>query len=43
MQDMIKISSKQHPNVILKAIPGHFVTPISMALSRVAIVTIIWI
>ncbi|MCI5584227.1 MAG: orotate phosphoribosyltransferase [Lachnospiraceae bacterium] len=27
MQDMIKISSKQHPNVILKAIPGHFVTP----------------
>lgn len=27
MQDMIKISSKSHPNVILKAIPGHFVTP----------------
>ncbi len=27
MQDMIKIHSKEHPNVILKAIPGHFVTP----------------
>lgn len=27
MQDMIKISSKSHPNVVLKAIPGHFVTP----------------
>ncbi|MGN1179960.1 MAG: phosphoribosyltransferase [Suilimivivens sp.] len=27
MQEMIKISSKDHPNVILKAIPGHFVTP----------------
>lgn len=27
MQDMIKITSKQHPNVTLKAIPGHFVTP----------------
>ena len=27
MQDMIKIQSKEHPNVILKAIPGHFVTP----------------
>lgn len=27
MQDMIKISSKAHPNVVLKAIPGHFVTP----------------
>ena len=27
MQDMIKIRSKVHPNVILKAIPGHFVTP----------------
>ncbi len=27
MQDMIKIQSKEHPNIILKAIPGHFVTP----------------
>lgn len=27
MQGMIKIQSKEHPNVILKAIPGHFVTP----------------
>lgn len=27
MQDMIKIQAKNHPNVILKAIPGHFVTP----------------
>ncbi len=27
MQDMIKICSKNHPNVVLKAIPGHFVTP----------------
>lgn len=27
MQDMIKITSKQHPSVALKAIPGHFVTP----------------
>ena len=27
MQDMIKIRSKVHPNVVLKAIPGHFVTP----------------
>lgn len=27
MKDMIKISSKSHPNVVLKAIPGHFVTP----------------
>ena len=27
MKDMIKIRSKEHPNVILKAIPGHFVTP----------------
>lgn len=27
MKDMMKIRSKEHPNVILKAIPGHFVTP----------------
>lgn len=27
MQDMIKIRSKAHSNVVLKAIPGHFVTP----------------
>ncbi len=27
MQDMIKIISRVHPSVILKAIPGHFVTP----------------
>lgn len=27
MQDMIKIQAKNHPNVTLKAIPGHFVTP----------------
>ena len=27
MQDMIKIHSKNHPNITLKAIPGHFVTP----------------
>lgn len=27
MQDMIKINSKAHPNVVLKVIPGHFVTP----------------
>lgn len=27
MQETIKIVSKEHPNVILKAIPGHFVTP----------------
>ncbi len=25
MQDIIKIRSKHHPNVVLKAIPGHFV------------------
>ncbi len=29
MQEMIKISSKAHPNIELKAIPGHFVTPSS--------------
>ncbi|MCM1122281.1 MAG: orotate phosphoribosyltransferase [Eubacterium sp.] len=29
MQEMIKISSKDHPNIELKAIPGHFVTPSS--------------
>ena len=27
MQETIKIVSKEHPNVVLKAIPGHFVTP----------------
>ncbi len=27
MQETIKITSKEHPNVVLKAIPGHFVTP----------------
>lgn len=27
MKDVKKIRSKEHPNVILKAIPGHFVTP----------------
>ncbi|MDY5869830.1 MAG: phosphoribosyltransferase [Suilimivivens sp.] len=27
MQDMIKIHAKNHPNITLKAIPGHFVTP----------------
>lgn len=27
MQEVVKISSKNHPNVTLKAIPGHFVTP----------------
>lgn len=29
MQEMIRISSKAHPNIELKAIPGHFVTPSS--------------
>lgn len=27
MQEMVKIKSKSNPNVLLKAIPGHFVTP----------------
>ena len=27
MQEIIKIRSKNHPNIELKAIPGHFVTP----------------
>ena len=27
MQDMIKIQTKEHPNIVLKAIPGHFATP----------------
>lgn len=27
MQDMIKIHAKNHPNITLKAISGHFVTP----------------
>ncbi len=27
MQDMIKISLKENSNVVLKAIPGHFITP----------------
>lgn len=27
MQDTIKIRSKNHPNIELKALPGHFVTP----------------
>ncbi len=27
MQDYIKFYSKRHPNVILRAFPGHFVTP----------------
>ena len=27
MQDMIKIHAKNHPNITLKAIPGHLVTP----------------
>ena len=27
MQEVIKIYSKAHPNIQLKAIPGHFVTP----------------
>lgn len=29
MQEMIRIHSKNHPNIELKAIPGHFVTPSS--------------
>lgn len=29
MQERIKIHSKNHPNIDLKAIPGHFVTPSS--------------
>lgn len=29
MQEMIRISSKAHPNIELMAIPGHFVTPSS--------------
>lgn len=29
MQEMIRIQSKDHPNIVLKAIPGHFVTPSS--------------
>lgn len=29
MQEMIMIHSKDHPNIELKAIPGHFVTPSS--------------
>lgn len=29
MQERIKITSKNHPNIELKAIPGHFVTPSS--------------
>lgn len=29
MQEMIMIHSKDHPNIQLKAIPGHFVTPSS--------------
>lgn len=27
MQDVIKIKSKDHHNVVMRAIPGHFVTP----------------
>lgn len=27
MQDVIKIESKVHPNVVLRVIPGHFATP----------------
>ena len=27
MQDMIKIRLKENDNVVLKAIPGHFITP----------------
>lgn len=27
MQEAVKIKSKEHHNVVLKAIPGHFVTP----------------
>jgi orotate phosphoribosyltransferase len=27
MQETVKIKSKTHPDVVLKAIPGHFVTP----------------
>lgn len=27
MQEMIKIESKKHPGIAIKAIPGHFVTP----------------
>ena len=27
MQEMIKVPLKENPNVILKAIPGHFITP----------------
>lgn len=27
MQDIIKIESKVHPNVVLRVIPGHFATP----------------
>lgn len=27
MQEMIRIRSEKHPGVVLKAIPGHFVTP----------------
>ncbi len=27
MQDVIKIKSKEHSNVVMRAIPGHFVTP----------------
>jgi len=27
MQEMIKIPLKENPNVVLKAIPGHFITP----------------
>ena len=27
MQDMIKIQLKENSNVVLKAIPGHFITP----------------
>ncbi len=27
MENIIKIESKEHPDVILRAIPGHFVTP----------------
>ena len=27
MQDMVKIRLKENNNVVLKAIPGHFVTP----------------
>lgn len=29
MQEEIKIKSKTHSKVVLKAIPGHFVTPSS--------------